>query len=414
MAEFMHCNADLHLHGLYSGAVSESMIPKTIGEQAPLNGIHLLGTADILNARWIKLVKEQLKEVEDGILEHENGTKFILQTEIEDNNRVHHILFFPSFSKVEEVREAFSKKCKDLDTEGRPKIWLSGEEIAEICIKADCLIGFAHAFTPYFGLFSKFDSYKKCYGKYWNKIYFLELGLSADTNMADRISELHNLTFTSNSDAHSPWPNKLGREFNTFKMKEISFDELARALKREAGRKSMLNVGFNPLEGKYHKTRCAGCLTFFEPKDAIKVNWRCPQCSKPIKKGVDYRIEELADVGPNIHPDHRPEYRHIIPLSEIIALAYGVSNAWSQRVQDIWLKFVKKFGSEIRVLLNVDFESLSQIDANVAEYVQYFRDDKIKYIPGGAGVYGKLISPEEKKPEEVKIFNNKQRSLTEF
>ena len=63
------------------------------------------------------------------VLEHENGTKFVLQTEIEDNNRVHHIILFPEFSKVEEVREAFKKNCKNLDTEGRPKIWLNGEQI---------------------------------------------------------------------------------------------------------------------------------------------------------------------------------------------------------------------------------------------------------------------------------------------
>src|SRR3989344_1021763 len=113
---FFRINADLHLHGLYSGAVSASMIPKTIAEQAPLKGLQLLGTADILHAKWIELVKEHLKPTEDeAILEHQNGTKFILQTEVEDNNRVHHIILFPSFSKVEEVREKLKSKCKNLD-----------------------------------------------------------------------------------------------------------------------------------------------------------------------------------------------------------------------------------------------------------------------------------------------------------
>ena len=58
---------------------------------------------------------------------------------------------------------------------------------------------------------------------------------------ADKISELNNLTFTTNSDAHSPWPNKMGREFNVFQLKEISFEEISKALKREQGRKSILN-----------------------------------------------------------------------------------------------------------------------------------------------------------------------------
>ena len=55
------------------------------------------------------------------------------------------VIFFPSFSKVYEVREAFKNKSKDIDTEGRPKIWLSGEEIAEICIEA---VSYTHLTLP--------------------------------------------------------------------------------------------------------------------------------------------------------------------------------------------------------------------------------------------------------------------------
>tara|TARA_Y100000310_G_C20672649_1_gene811173 strand:- start:1644 stop:2834 length:1191 start_codon:yes stop_codon:yes gene_type:complete len=395
-------------------AVSKQMTPDIIAQQAPLKGVQLVATADILNQKWIDLVKEQLQRVEDqeGILEHSNGTKFVLQTEIEDANRVHQIIYFPSFSKVEEVREIFGKKCKNLDSDGRPKIWLTGTEIAEICSEAECLLGPAHAFTPYFGIYSKFNSYKDCYGDKWNKIHFMELGLSADTLMADQISELHNLTFLSNSDAHSPWPNKMGREFNTVLMKEISFDELKLALKREKGRKSVLNVGFNPLEGKYHKTRCVNCLTFFEPKEAANFKWKCPSCGKSIKKGVDFRISELAGVGPNIHPDHRPEYKHIVPLSEIAGLALGIKNTWSQKVQEEWLKFVKRFSNEINVLLRTDYEKLEEINPKIAEYVQYFREGKIKYVPGGGGVYGKLVPPGE--AVEIKEFKEKQTSLGDY
>ncbi|MBU2633778.1 MAG: TIGR00375 family protein [Nanoarchaeota archaeon] len=406
----MECNVDLHMHGLYSMAVSSKMVPRMIAEQAPLKGLHLVGTSDILHGKWIQMIKDQLKKVNEGILEHENGTKFILQTEIEDSNRVHHIILFPSFSKVEEVREKFKNKCKNLDSDGRPKIWMNGEEIAEICVNAGCLIGFAHAFTPYFSLYSKFDSYKKCYGNKWKNISFLELGLSADTNMADRISELHNLTFTTNSDAHSPWPNKLGREFNTLKIKEISFDEIAKALKRENGRKCILNVGFNPLEGKYHKTRCTGCLKFYDPEQSEKLKWRCFECNKPIKKGVDYRIFELSDLEEGNHPDHRPEYKHIIPLSEIIGLALDIKNTWSVKVQGVWKKFIDAFGNEINVLLEADTKELAKIDEKIAKYVDFFRNNKIKYIPGGAGVYGKLLKP----GEEIKTVVKKQRSLGDY
>lgn len=400
------------MHGLFSGAVSEKMIPKMIGEQAPLKGLQLVGTADILNERWIKLIKSQLKQTSEDILEHSNGTKFLLQTEIEDKNRVHHIIFFPSFSKVQEIREKFKKNCKDLDTDGRPKIWLGGEEIAEICTEAECLIGFAHAFTPYFGLYSKFNSYKDCYGKYWDKIYFMELGLSADTDMADRIEELHNLTFLSCSDAHSPWPNKLGREFTRFSMKEVSFEELKKALKRESGRKSVLNIKFNPLEGKYHKTRCTGCLLFFKPEEAGKLNWRCPNCKKPIKKGVDFRIEELAKWKEAHHPEHRPKCIHIIPLSEIIAIALDIKQAWSERVQSLWREFVDKFGNEINVLIDAKIEDIEKVHKKTADLVKLFREDKFQYIPGGAGVYGIPVPPGKK--VNIDFYKHRQKGLEDF
>jgi len=66
------------------------------------------------------------------------------------------------------------------------------------------------------------------------RIYlFYGTGLSADTSYADRIAELQCLTFLTNSDAHSPYVNKLAREFNRFKMENISFDELKMAIIRE-------------------------------------------------------------------------------------------------------------------------------------------------------------------------------------
>jgi len=413
MTEFVKINADLHIHSPFAGGVSEKMSPHTIAQTAPLKGLHLIGTGDILNENWIKIIQEQLQKTDDeSIFMHKNGTKFILQTEIADDNRVHHIILFPSLSKVYELREKFARYCTDLDKEGRPSIHLNGEQIAEICSEANCLLGFSHAFTPYFGLYSKFNSYKECYGKNWDKIYFMELGMSADTDMADRILELHNLTFTSNSDAHSAWANRIGREFTQFLMEGISFAELEKALKRVDGRKAILNVKFNPLEGRYHKTRCTGCLKFFEPAEAKKFWWRCPNCKKPIKKGVDWRIEELSDVPANNHPEHRPPCLHIIPLSEIISMAIKVRNPWAQKVQDEWMRFVKTFGTEIDILINKNTEELATLNKEVAKYIEFFREGKIKYIPGGAGIYGKLIPPGEN--ADIDNFTGQQKSLTDF
>lgn len=409
--DFIEINADLHIHGLYAGGTSEKMIPELIAQNAPLKGLHLLGTGDVLNGRWLKLLKEQLK-YNNGMFEHENGTKFILQTEVEDANRVHHIILFPELSKVEEFKERIKSKSSDLDTDARPKLHMNGEEIAEICCDVGALIGFAHAFTPYFGLYSKYDSYRACYGSKWNKIFFMELGLSADTDMADRIAELAQLTFTSNSDCHSPWPNKLGREMTRFKVKEVSFEEIRAALARDGGRGPTLNIKFDPKEGKYHKTRCTGCLLFFEPKVAQKFNWKCPNCGRSIKKGVDFRIEELSAWQEPHHPKGRPKCIHIIPLSEIIALAHKIKNPWSERVQDMWKNFVTRFSNEFNVLINVDISELESIDRETAALIKIFREGKFQYIPGGAGVYGIPVPPGQ--PFEIKYYKGAQRTLESF
>ncbi|MBI4095593.1 MAG: phosphotransferase [DPANN group archaeon] len=408
-------NADLHLHSPYAGGVSERMTPRAVAENAPLKGLQLLSTADILHEGWQNIIKSELKPTGDeAIFEATNGTKFILGAEVCSADRAHHLILFPSFSKVAEVKEKFKNYSTDLNKDGRPRLRLSAEQIAEVCAEAGCLIGFAHAFTPYFGLLAtRFNSYKTAYGSQWKNVSFMELGLSADTNMADRISELHNLTFTSNSDAHSPWPNKLGREFNVLKVKEISFEEISKALWRKDGRKCVLNVKFNPLEGKYHKTRCRGCLIYFEPKTAQKLNWKCPKCKDQIKKGVDYRIdEELADLPAGKHPEHRPACVHTIPLSEIIALSMGIKSAWSEKVQIEWRKFIDKFGTEINALINVPIAELESINKDAAIYVEHFRNGKIQYIPGGAGEYGKLVRPGQQ--PKIEMFDDTQKTLGEF
>jgi len=50
------------------------------------------------------------------------------------------------------------------------------------------------------------------------------LGLSADTDMADHIEELQDIPFLTNSDAHSPWPHRIGREFNEIEVEELTFE----------------------------------------------------------------------------------------------------------------------------------------------------------------------------------------------
>ena len=247
---------------------------------------------------------------------------FTLTTEIEDNHRVHHLLILPSISKSEELAEAMSRHG-DLSSDGRPTVRLNGAEIAEIARDIGALIGPCHAFTPWTAMYAYHDSLKSCYGDMTDYISFLELGLSADSDYADRISELHRLTFLTNSDAHSPLSNKLAREFNRMEVPDMSFEGLRKAILREEHYRVILNVGFYPQEGKYNESACIKCFTHYSLEESVSNKWKCSVCGGRIKKGVYDRVNELADLPQPVHPDHRPPYVHLMPLSEIIMMALG-------------------------------------------------------------------------------------------
>jgi len=261
-------------------------------------------------------------------------------------------------------------------------------------------------------MYKEFDSLQACYGERAADVKFLELGLSADTFMADRIAELFDVTFLSNSDAHSPWPDKLGREFNRLALAEPTYAEIIKAIERKDGRRIELNVGFDPRLGKYHITACSRCFKQFTFDQAEKLRWRCDKCGGWVKKGVWDRINELADYEEPKHPPHRPQYLRVAPLAEVIALALDQSDAHAPDVQEVWSKLVARFGNEIAVLIDVAVEEVADVaGARVAATVKAFREQQLKVVPGGGGKYGHLEVPAElAKTQPPKA----QRTLMEF
>lgn len=415
----MKINADLHIHSKYSMATSRRMDLPTLASESLKKGIQLVATGDCLHPEWLSRIRKLKEEngvfsIDSGISQSKNDVSFVLTTEIEDINQVHHLLIIPSVSKAQELYEFMKPHSKDIDSDGRPNVRLSGEEIAEAAVSAGALIGPAHAFTPWTAMYASHNSLKECYGDMAKKIYFLELGLSADTSYADRISELRCLTFLSNSDAHSPYVNKLAREFNRFEMEGISFDELKMAIIREKGRKPVLNVGMPPEEGKYNESACLRCFSHYTIRESVMKKWKCP-CGASIKKGVKDRVNELATFDEPHHPDHRPAYVHIIPLSEIIAKALGVGPN-TKRVQGIWNSLIDKYGSETSVLIDADIRD-SGIDEHIIRVILAFRNGDIRVRPGGGGQYGSVELPETGMSDSVRANNNDcepQKSLFDF
>lgn len=410
----MIINADLHIHSRFSGATSDKMNIEKISLEAPRKGVDVVATGDCLHSEWMKEIK-QCKVIDEGTFEL-NNTRFILSAEVEDQNRVHHLLYFPNINAVESFKEKIKSKSKNLETDGRPNISLGGEELASIAKDLDILIGAAHAFTPWTAMYAYYDSLKDCYGDLADYVSFIELGLSADTDFADKIQELHRLTFLTNSDSHSPHPVRLAREFNRFEVKDVSFEEIKKAILRISGNKPVLNVGLPPQEGKYHESACISCFTHYTLEEAQRRQWKC-SCGKRIKKGVKDRINEIADLKEPFHPKHRPPYVHLIPLAEIITKAIGQQNPFTQTVNKRWDELVTAFKSEINVLIDEDINEISKVTVPaITEAILAFREKKVIIKPGGGGQYGSVELP--KKGIEFQNFflgpKDKQTTLLEY
>ncbi|GAA0129298.1 TIGR00375 family protein [Methanococcus maripaludis] len=385
----MIINADLHIHSKYSMGTSKYMDIEHILKYGPVKGLDLIATGDCLHAKW-------LEEIEKNV-----NKPLLLSTEVEDRNRVHHLIYLPHTSQAHDLRDKFSKYSKNIDADGRPRVSLNGMEIIDAVRDIGGLIGPAHAFTPWTSIYKSFTSIYNCYAR---KPDFIELGLSADTDMADMVEELRDLPFLSNSDAHSFYSHRLGREFNQMDVDELggletNFEEVKKVLKHN---KITANYGLDPNLGKYHLTACTRCYTRFTLEDATENNFKCPECKGTIKRGVHDKTLELSKDKKVIHPDFRPKYHKIIPLAEIISLAIG-KNIGTKSVDTIWEQYIEKYGNEIDVLINEDISELKKINEKVGHIIELFRTGKIYIYPGGGGEYGHI----SKVPVTVKWFKPK-------
>ena len=347
----------------------------------------MVGTGDGFHPKWLDIIEESTEYKGDGIYSNDD-IDFIITTEVEGKNKIHHLIMIPTIEIARELSDKLVSKNKYSD--GRPRSPMNGAEILEMVREYDCMIGPAHAFTPWTGMYKSFDSIYDCYEK---KVDFVELGLSADTDMADTVKELADFPFLTNSDAHSPWPHRLGREFNQIEMEDVSYSSLKKAFKNKTIK---ANYGLLPNLGKYHMTACTKCFKLIDPEVAKDRKMKC-SCGGKIKKGVDFRISEIADYDKPKHPSHRPPYVHLMPLAEIISMAYD-KGVTTKTVQGKWQKLTDEYGPEIEVLLNTSLEDIAKIDEKIPQAISAFRNGTIHVSPGGGGKYGE-ISFKDKLPE---------------
>ncbi len=420
----MRLITDLHIHSKYARATSKDMDLGNLEKYARIKGVNVLGTGDFTHPVWINEIKSELTNDGTGIHRTKTGFPFVLQTEISlaytqggKGRRVHHIILAPDLDVVKQFTDFLLTKGR-IDYDGRPIFGMNSielvEKLHEISPKTELIP--AHAWTPYFGVLgseSGFNSLKECFLEKTHLVHAIETGMSSDPEMNWRIKSLDNTTLISNSDCHSYWPWRLGREANVFEMKELTYDNILAAIRQRKGFTETIEV--DPGYGKYHFDGHRACGVVMSPQECAQAKKICPACKKPMTIGVLNRVEELAERAEGFVPKDAIPFKRIIPLSELIIAVHG-GTMYGKKAWAVYNPLIEKFGNEFKILLEAEREEIAKVtDEKLTEVIMNNRKGLIKVKPGYDGEYGiPLIDGVTKATKTVQKKLGPQKGLGEF
>ena len=358
-------------------------------ECADRKGINVVGIIDCASPYVIEDIENFLKtgdayEIEDGGIIYKDKVCILLGSEVETSEvsrngkcgAAHNVCFFPHLNDIKGFSKELSQHLKNI-TLSTQRTDLSGYDLIDMVERYNGILIPAHCFTPFKSYYGNCtDRMKNIFKEKFDKIFAIELGLSADTYLADMISELEDKTFVTNSDAHSL--PKIAREYNKMLVNDISFKEVVKALKSEDGRTVLCNYGIDPMLGNYHRTFCDDCNRVIETKEPVE---NCPYCgSKKVTFGVFDRIELIKDKKESKSPANRPEYIYQVPLTFIPGLGGKTID-----------KLLAHFGTEMEILHKVGKDDIeSVVGEKIANEIIAARSGNLKIHAGGGGVYGKV------------------------
>ena len=132
----MRVVADLHVHGRYSRATSQSMRIEEIARFAKIKGLNLVGTGDFTHPKWLKEMQENLiQDADSGLYKVANDPElpvyFMITTEVStiftfegEVKKIHHVILTPSMETAIQINERLAK-YGDLAVDGRPTLDMS-------------------------------------------------------------------------------------------------------------------------------------------------------------------------------------------------------------------------------------------------------------------------------------------------
>lgn len=348
-------------------------------EASERKGIDMIGIIDAASPSVQREIADLLdrgtvRELGDGGLRYGKTTILLgceLEVKPEGFGPAHLLCYFPYFDDIREFTAFLSGYMKNLKLSTQ-RFHGEIDELFHCVERLNGVVIPAHVFTPF----------KSVYGSCTDRmadvlplesIDAVELGLSADTLMADQLAELHPYTFLTNSDAHSL--PKIGREYNQLDVNSVSFHGWLQALRREAGAGVTANYGLNPRLGKYHRTLCKHCEVQLSHGAHV-----CPHCgNRSIIKGVRDRIEEIA-TAEEVIPTDRPPYIYQIPLEFIPKVGPRILK-----------KLLDHFGTEMNIIHRASEEDLATVvGGSLAQRIVQARHAELAIEEGGGGIYGKI------------------------
>ena len=403
----MRVIADFHIHSRYSVAASKSMNLSQIAKFGTMKGLDVIGVGDFTHPKWLDEIKKELVEIDGaGLFKsrsfHESKALFLLSVEVNtvfehegSTKKIHHVIMTPNFETAAQVNDGLAT-YGNLSSDGRPTLKMTASSLVEkvMEISSDNLVFPAHVWTPWFSLFgakSGFDRLVDCYEDMAKHVIAIETGLSSDPPMNWRLSSLDSCILLSNSDSHSFYPWRIGREANVFDVKKLKYKSILDVIKNRDSERFKFTIETYPAYGKYHWTGHRKCGVSMSGENALRQKNICPKCGKEMAKGVEQRVEELADRKYGYRPSNAIGYTHLLPLSEILATAYGLNQPSSSRVWKAYNLLIEHFGNEYNVLLDTPIEAIAHFsDKVVASTINKVRSSTFRVAPGYDGMYGKM------------------------
>lgn len=388
--------ADLHVHIGRNGrgqpvkitASPELVLHKVVEYAWQRKGLDLVGVIDcactgVLQDLRALVERGHLLELPEGGLRHRDQITLIPGAEVEaveaHGGVSHHLCYFPYLRNLSEFSTVMRRYITNMELSSQ-RCGLPARELLSVVQACGGTLVPAHAFTPHKSVYGNAaDRLGDLFGDLLEDIPALELGLSATAELADRLPELAEKTFLTNSDAHSL--ERMAREYTVMRLAAPNFREVLLAWRRQQGRRVETNYGVDPALGRYHRSYCLVCDQPRIGPEAVLKCWECGAFQrKDFVRGVFDRILELSS-HPSSPPYHRPPYVLQIPLNQQTGLGMRRLN-----------QLVAAFGNEMNVVHQATMpELVPLVGYQLAEQIVAARSGQVTMQASAGGRYGKVV-----------------------